>query len=146
MLHYFVTRFFAPVAISGYVQDGMIHANLVQDHPSVNNDLVLNISVHSWKTFSTLWNKTIQVNATAKHSVSCTLLSWYQIVYIFLCHWVVYYTCKNFTQKALPQVKWCLRTVIGAKSRKGDGARCAREAPTYSIFIKFLAQNGVLLV
>lgn len=72
MLHYYAKEFYAPTAISGYVQNNTVHVYLVQDHIDVE-ELNIRVSVHRWNTFSPAWSKNITVKPSAtKHSVSFT--------------------------------------------------------------------------
>jgi len=72
MLHFYVQKFFAPVILSGYIQNNSIHVNLVRDHIEDyhNNKWVCKISLHDWKQFDIQWKEITPLDVLpAKHSV-----------------------------------------------------------------------------
>ena len=56
MLHYYAKDFFQPIAVTGHVQHSELRIHIVNDHPGIDRNLLLNVTAHSFTSFQILWN------------------------------------------------------------------------------------------
>lgn len=74
MLHYYVTKFFAPSIVSAYISGDLLHVYLIQDHLTFQEEkrkYLVNITLQTFKKFGIEWDDSFIMDRSkiVKHSV-----------------------------------------------------------------------------